>query len=330
MINIYCDGVFDLFHKGHLLHLKKIKELFDEKIFLIVGVIDDQTSIRYKRKPIFNENQRKEILNSCIYIDKVIVTNMLHITKQFIEDNKIDYIVHAFFNKDDENKQADFHKIPIKMNKFIPIEYNKGISTTEIIKSGSWQDIWEKKGDNQYTKLSSLNGWEETSFNGKNFIANFLKISSIKNNEKILEMGCGAGFLAQYLTSYNYTGVDLSRNLVNKHINILNNIVLNFSSVDIIFKDKYFDYSLCNSMLEYLDNFDDLDLTIYNLERVTRKGLFIGNIRHSTRTKKTNKHKFDGVFTHLVIPKEYFLKREYIILENKLNPNERYNVYKVF
>ena len=88
MLNIYCDGVFDLFHKGHLLHLKKIKELFDEKIFLIVGVIDDQTSIRYKRKPIFNKNQRKEILNSCIYVDKVIVTNMLHMTKQFIVQSK--------------------------------------------------------------------------------------------------------------------------------------------------------------------------------------------------------------------------------------------------
>ena len=71
----------------------------------------------------------------------------------------------------------------------------------------------------------------------------------------ILEMGCGSGYLAQYLNSFKYIGVDLSRNLVNKHINILGNIVLNFSSIDIIFKDRYFDYSLCNNMVEYLNNF---------------------------------------------------------------------------
>ena len=30
----------------------------------------------------------------------------------------------------------------------------------------------------------------------------------------ILEMGCGSGYLAQYLNSFKYIGVDLSRNLV--------------------------------------------------------------------------------------------------------------------
>ena len=91
-----------------------------------------------------------------------------------------------------------------------------------------------------------------------------LKFLPINNDEKILEMGCGSGYLAQYLSSFKYIGVDLSRNLVNKHINILGNVVLNFSSTDIIFKDNYFDYSLCNKV--YLNNFDDLELTINNLE----------------------------------------------------------------
>ena len=144
----------------------------------------------------------------------------------------------------------------------------------------------------------------------------------------ILEMGCGSGYLAQYLNSFKYIGVDLSRNLVNKHINILGNIVLNFSSIDIIFKDRYFDYSLCNNMVEYLNNFDDLEITINNLERVTKKGLFIGNIRYKTRTKKTDKHHFGGVFSHLVIPKDFFFKRGYSVFDSEHNPNERFNAYK--
>ena len=39
MKNVYCDGVFDLLHKGHLIHFKKIHEIFNEPINLIVGVI---------------------------------------------------------------------------------------------------------------------------------------------------------------------------------------------------------------------------------------------------------------------------------------------------
>ena len=329
MLKIYCDGIFDLFHKGHLLHLNKIKKMFNEEIFLIVGVIDDVTATNYKRKPIMNQETRKEILESCIFVDKVIITDILNITKKFIKDNNIDYIVHAFNNKEDEEKQLDFYKIPKEMNIFKKIDYNKGTSTTEIINSGSWQDIWEKKGNNEILDLSTLNGWEETKFDGKKFIDTVLKFLPINNDEKILEMGCGSGYLAQYLSSFKYIGVDLSRNLVNKHINILGNIVLNFSSIDIIFKDKYFDYSLCNSMLEYLNNFDDLELTINNLERVTKKGLFIGNIRYKTRTKKIDKHKFEGVFSHLVISKDYFLKRGYSVFDSEHNPNERFNAYKL-
>ena len=56
MLNIFCDGVFDLFHKGHLKHLQKIKNHFNEPIQLIVGVINDELSIAYKRKPIFNQD----------------------------------------------------------------------------------------------------------------------------------------------------------------------------------------------------------------------------------------------------------------------------------
>ena len=330
MLKIYFDGIFDLFHKGHLLHLNKIKKMFNKEIFLIVGVIDDATATNYKRKPIINQEKRKKILESCIFVDKVIITNILNITKKFIKDNNIDYIVHAFSNKEDEEKQLDFYKIPKEMNIFVPIDYNKGTSTTEIINSGSWQDIWEKKGNNEIFDLSTLNGCEETKFDGKKFINTVLKFLPINNDEKILEMGCGSGYLAQYLSSFKYIGVDLSRNLVNKHINILGNIVLNFSSIDIIFKDKYFDYSLCNCMLEYLNNFDDLELTINNLERVTKKGLFIGNIRYKTRTEKIDKHKFEGVFSHLVIAKDYFLKRGYSVFDSEHNPNERFNAYKLF
>ena len=55
MKRIYCDGIFDLFHMGHLKHFEKIVNLFDESIVLIVGVISDNVATNYKRKPIVSQ-----------------------------------------------------------------------------------------------------------------------------------------------------------------------------------------------------------------------------------------------------------------------------------
>jgi cytidyltransferase-like protein len=47
-MRIYCDGIFDLFHKGHLEHFKKIHQYFKVPIHLIVGIISDKVAINYK------------------------------------------------------------------------------------------------------------------------------------------------------------------------------------------------------------------------------------------------------------------------------------------
>ena len=57
MKRIYIDGIFDLFHRGHLESLKQAKNI-DKDIYLIVGIIDDETASGYKRKPIINQFDR--------------------------------------------------------------------------------------------------------------------------------------------------------------------------------------------------------------------------------------------------------------------------------
>ena len=52
---VFIDGVFDLFHRGHLESLRKAKEFFSGPVELIVGIISDQDATSYKRKPIYNE-----------------------------------------------------------------------------------------------------------------------------------------------------------------------------------------------------------------------------------------------------------------------------------
>ena len=130
---VYIDGVFDLFHYGHLESFKKCKELFSD-VFLIVGIISDKNSENYKKKPIINEKHRYEIIKNIKIVDLVVEDAPLIINKNFINKYNIDYIAHGFSNKTDFENQKHFFEYPIMINKFKVIQYCNEISTTKIIK----------------------------------------------------------------------------------------------------------------------------------------------------------------------------------------------------
>nr|QFG74212.1 MAG: cytidylyltransferase-like protein [Megaviridae environmental sample] len=133
MVVIYIDGIFDLFHYGHLESFRKCKELY-ENVVLKVGVISDTVATDYKRKPIICEKHRYESVRNSKYVDEVIENSPLIITKEFMEANNINIVVHGFSNSEDENNQSEFFEYPLSINAFIKIDYCKEISTTEIIK----------------------------------------------------------------------------------------------------------------------------------------------------------------------------------------------------
>ena len=60
---IYVDGIFDLFHRGHLESFKFIKNKY-KNCKLYVGVISDENAKSYKRSPIIYEQDRTEIIRS--------------------------------------------------------------------------------------------------------------------------------------------------------------------------------------------------------------------------------------------------------------------------
>ena len=129
---VYIDGIFDLFHKGHLESFKKTKNIY-KNVYLIVGVISDEKATAYKRKPIINESDRCDIIRNIKVVDEVIFDPPLIIDKNFIEKNNIDMIVHGFFDSNDKEKQDDFFKVAKNLNKFQEIEYYKKESTSAII-----------------------------------------------------------------------------------------------------------------------------------------------------------------------------------------------------
>ena len=71
----YTQGVYDMFHIGHLNLLKHAKEKCD---FLIVGVNSDKLVEQYKKKKtVINENDRLTIIDSIKYVDKCIIVDTL-------------------------------------------------------------------------------------------------------------------------------------------------------------------------------------------------------------------------------------------------------------
>jgi len=131
MTRVYMDGVFDLFHRGHIESINKCLKFGDE---IIIGIISDKDAESYKRIPIFNQDDRCEIIKNLKNVSDIIFPAPLIITKDFIEKNKLDIIVHSFSNNEDYEKQKNFFEIPIKMGIFKRIDYYNKISTSNIIK----------------------------------------------------------------------------------------------------------------------------------------------------------------------------------------------------
>lgn len=134
MKRVYIDGVFDLFHKGHLESLFKAKNVFNDisNTHLIVGIVSDEGCKSYKREPVINENDRIDIVKNIKIVDEIIFPCPLFLTNEFIEKNNIDLVVHGFCNKEDRNKQKVFFEHI--QDKFKEIDYYNLISTSEIIK----------------------------------------------------------------------------------------------------------------------------------------------------------------------------------------------------
>lgn len=127
-------GVFDLFHRGHVEFVKRAAE-FGERVVVIVN--GDEMVTQYKRKPVFNEADRLEIIRSLRWVDEAVVTNSFDI-KPLVAQFRPSVIVHG----DDWLRASYLEQIRmteeglIKFNvqlAFIP--YYNGATTSSIIRT---------------------------------------------------------------------------------------------------------------------------------------------------------------------------------------------------
>ncbi|CAI4063818.1 hypothetical protein SUVZ_07G4300 [Saccharomyces uvarum] len=130
-IRIYADGVFDLFHLGHMKQLEQCKKAFPN-VTLIVGVPSDKITHKLKGLTVLTDKQRCETLMHCKWVDEVIPNAPWCVTPEFLLKHKIDYVAH-----DDipyvSAESDDIYK-PIKeMGKFLTTQRTNGVSTSDII-----------------------------------------------------------------------------------------------------------------------------------------------------------------------------------------------------
>ena len=121
---VFTNGCFDILHVGHVELLKYSKSIGST---LIVGLNSDESVSQLKGsdRPINNEIDRKKMLESIKYVDKVIIFNQLT-PFDLIKKIRPDIIV----------KGGDYSKEEVVGNSLAEVRifnYVSGYSTTKAI-----------------------------------------------------------------------------------------------------------------------------------------------------------------------------------------------------
>lgn len=125
----FTDGVYDMFHVGHLNMIEAAKESCE---YLIVGVHADDVVNEYKHKlPVINENDRRRIVEAIKGVDRAVIN-------RFRDKMKLWELYHfdvVFIGDDWKGTQRwiEFERVLGEVGvDVVYVPYTKGISTTEI------------------------------------------------------------------------------------------------------------------------------------------------------------------------------------------------------
>lgn len=132
---VYTGGTFDLFHTGHANLLKKCKEIAGYGM-VVVSLNTDEFIYEYKKKyPVCSFDERKEVLESCKYVDKVIPNYGGADSKIAIDVVQPNYIViGSDWAKKDYYSQMGFTQewLDERGIGLVYVPYTKNISSTNI------------------------------------------------------------------------------------------------------------------------------------------------------------------------------------------------------
>ena len=139
MFNIYVDGIYDLFHAGHVTTLKNIKYL-KENVYLIVGVVNDKDATIYKREPIINEYNRyfsrDEMLVFISHVQLSLMENDKKTHRYKTIHDILIFILNKYNNPKMDYKLLIYKNLTIEYCNFMYdmyVKYNKKSSKMKLI-----------------------------------------------------------------------------------------------------------------------------------------------------------------------------------------------------
>lgn len=125
----YTQGVYDMFHIGHLNLLNHAKENCE---YLTVGINSDALVWEYKKKyPVINEEERKIIVENIKAVDEAMIVNTLDKTT-ILQETHFD----AVFIGDDWRGSERWQKTEEELAKYgvdvVYLPHTNGVSSTGL------------------------------------------------------------------------------------------------------------------------------------------------------------------------------------------------------
>ena len=163
--------------------------------------------------------------------------------------------------------------------------------------SGNWKEIWTQKGAMEGTRddIRVFDGWEKSTADMKETADRIRNALNIKPEDKVLEIGCGAGGLAQYMDC-EYVGIDFSKTLVSRCMEFYQKSAIYSEANDLPFKDQYFDKCFSWGVFLYFQDWHYTKQVIEEMTRVTKSGIFIGELpkeSHDTKHQLYQEEQFE-------------------------------------
>jgi len=129
---VYIDGGFDLYHVGHINAIRQAKQLGD---YLIVGVHEDNVIniVKGENFPIMNLHERVLGVLSNRWVDEVVIGAPFSITKEMIDQLKIQLVVHGDDTVPQGPHGEDPYELPRQLGIYQEVQSTEGMTTTDII-----------------------------------------------------------------------------------------------------------------------------------------------------------------------------------------------------
>lgn len=188
-----------------------------------------------------------------------------------------------------------------------------------------WKEIWNKKGSEANDDLLYLDGYEHLniSFDSKQICQKIVDIMDIRDDDYVLEIGCGAGFLSRDMKGI-YEGVDYCSSLIEKNRKYHKKNVFVCEANKLFYPDNSFDKVFCFGLFQYFPSKEYALQVTKEMMRVAKDCIFIGDLKTFGSEKHLSYSKkdfVDVVFSDCVYNEED--KSRFNVMKRKYYSSDR-------